>query len=1250
MGILGLLSKEPAKAEAEQDKDQAGQGRHEWQGMKRRNWNISSITFADRLLLQVNIEGLFKPRNTLRQSLSNFDTQQPARTYGKFAGSKRLRSEAVRGDNVLNTGEPWDLHVDHKPQKRKRRNSELILISDDEAVTNRDTNSVSRREGAPHPRPSSGLGMEPNLAHAMNGDVPEYSDLEKRMKADRRENPCSGGTSATAHGFNPVGIHESLLSPPSQAQSTQVEEISDDDEDDMPPQPPEEPYKGTSFLSKPQVAKRLDGAGSRQALQNVKSTTRKSTYFAPAQIQHPHGRLTGFSMPRNSRDAFKRAEEVDDSPDDLHSAGSIGIRTHLRARDRMMTNGHSRPVHGPRSPLVSPPRTYQPSSDIPTTTFSSSKKKTETLGQASASTGKFKTPQCLCFKLKELICGYTFLSSGAHEYLLKFDYANGDAKVTFECECKEFECAMPLNHLAFPAMKIVKIVYCAAKFQITLSKNGNHDNVVLLEVSDPAQAREFLRHLIKISGPNMVKEKPDDHMEKIFQNSRKQHHAPRSHQEPKPNVELDEDVLRIQNNRGRQRLRGDNERIDSEPTAKRRKSESSDLRASAQQGSTGRLGGADDAKGYHHETRSKTGLEKVAQDAGGWQENQSLGDNRALGRQETEFSKLKSNQKPWDKPLVFPADGPKRTTVDFGDLERLDEGEFLNDNIIAFYLRYLEQDLEFKHASIAKRIYFFNTFFYERLTSRSSGRKGINYEGVQKWTSKIDIFDFDYIVVPVNESAHWYVAIICNLPNLSRSGSLVGQEEREGSLGDLESHDRKSDNPVPVAEPSSRNSSRQSTITDATDLDHGMVEAREQVARITLVQGDVDEAIGLLGPKRITSDSLRKAAGTDDIEDENWPAPDENPPANVDADLRSHAENSITGENLAAVQAKGQQKLIRLKRRPSLRKYNVDAPIIITLDSLGLAHNATARNLKEYLVEEGKSKRQLQVSIADIGAMNSKEIPLQGNFCDCGIYLLIYVEKFLKDPRSFANRILMREMDRNDDWPDLNPSVKRNDLRNLLLRLYEKQNDFRKKEAISKGKYHKEPRQPAHGRKEGPSSSLISRGSRRNEQKHELSETGKEASDAQVTASVKEFSRTSASGGPIDSLIVVGSRPGEEQPELREKGGGAELPAAPELQGGSQGIESLLEGSSLRIHKNPPTEAAASEERARQSLTESMGSGNPPERHLRRTPKARDARNTVLEVAISLRKPRNEVVASPRRGSRGQRPSPGSGGERIVLD
>jgi hypothetical protein len=114
-------------------------------------------------------------------------------------------------------------------------------------------------------------------------------------------------------------------------------------------------------------------------------------------------------------------------------------------------------------------------------------------------------------------------------------------------------------------------------------------------------------------------------MEKIFQNSKRQHHELRSRQEPKSDVELDQDALRIQHNKERQRLRRDSELIDSQPTAKRRKSESGERRASAQRDSTSRSGGHGDVKGNYYETRSKSRPERVARDTEKYQESQSLG-------------------------------------------------------------------------------------------------------------------------------------------------------------------------------------------------------------------------------------------------------------------------------------------------------------------------------------------------------------------------------------------------------------------------------------------------------------------------------------------------------------------------------------------------------------------------------------------------------------------------------------------------
>ena len=86
--------------------------------------------------------------------------------------------------------------------------------------------------------------------------------------------------------------------------------------------------------------------------------------------------------------------------------------------------------------------------------------------------------------------------------------------------------------------------------------------------------------------------------------------------------------------------------------------------------------------------------------------------------------------------------------VDWSDLERLDEGEFLNDQLIDFYLLYL-----FNHLHVpSEKVYVFNTHFFTTLTRKVPGQKGsINYPAVARWTSREDLFSHDYIVVPINQ-------------------------------------------------------------------------------------------------------------------------------------------------------------------------------------------------------------------------------------------------------------------------------------------------------------------------------------------------------------------------------------------------------------------------------------------------------------------------------------------------------------------
>uniref|UniRef100_A0A8C3QJY9 Sentrin-specific protease 7 n=1 Tax=Cyanoderma ruficeps TaxID=181631 RepID=A0A8C3QJY9_9PASS len=101
------------------------------------------------------------------------------------------------------------------------------------------------------------------------------------------------------------------------------------------------------------------------------------------------------------------------------------------------------------------------------------------------------------------------------------------------------------------------------------------------------------------------------------------------------------------------------------------------------------------------------------------------------------------------------------------DLECLEYGEFLNDVIIDFYLKYLLLEKAPKH--VADRTHIFSSFFYKCLTRTEKNSEGDvkvsaaqrRHRRVRTWTRHINIFNKDYIFVPVNEESHWYIAVIC---------------------------------------------------------------------------------------------------------------------------------------------------------------------------------------------------------------------------------------------------------------------------------------------------------------------------------------------------------------------------------------------------------------------------------------------------------------------------------------------------------
>ncbi|OQE02187.1 hypothetical protein PENVUL_c040G09987 [Penicillium vulpinum] len=371
----------------------------------------------------------------------------------------------------------------------------------------------------------------------------------------------------------------------------------------------------------------------------------------------------------------------------------------------------------------------------------------------------------------------------------------------------------------------------------------------------------------------------------------------------------------------------------------------------------------------------------------------------------------------WEKPLVYPRNGKKKAEVTLGDRERLFRDDFLNDNLIALYMRFLQEHLERTNKEAAKRIYFFNTYFFATLTNIPRGNRGINYGGVEKWTRNVDLFSYDYIVVPINENAHWYVAIICNLPSLSL-GSADGVEpvqtptlQKESSSTSESEIQQIEETPEP--EPKSKSESESNGSTKASpprEIRNGSEGCEDFIS------------LGI--------ENKHAARDTKNPEDQSASNEIPLPPPNLP---------KLAAQKLAQDQAAASQPTNKFKKKRTGLKLDPNQTTIITFDSLDIPRSPTIKILREYICREAVSKRGVELNPNDVKGMRARDIPLQPNFWDCGLYLLAYLEKFVQSPDWFITKVLQRSMDSNDDWPPLGSGLLRYRLGKFLDELYEEQ-------------------------------------------------------------------------------------------------------------------------------------------------------------------------------------------------------------------
>jgi hypothetical protein len=85
---------------------------------------------------------------------------------------------------------------------------------------------------------------------------------------------------------------------------------------------------------------------------------------------------------------------------------------------------------------------------------------------------------------------------------------------------------------------------------------------------------------------------------------------------------------------------------------------------------------------------------------------------------------------------------------------------------------------------------------------------------------------------------------------------------------------------------------------------------------------------------------------------------------------------------------------------------------MFVLDSLGGTSKTTMSHLTKYLIKEATNRRKVDPVDFVRPTLYTTNVPKQDNSCDCGVFLLHFVDKFLNSPKQFVDILLvMSDMD-----------------------------------------------------------------------------------------------------------------------------------------------------------------------------------------------------------------------------------------------
>ncbi|XP_059636599.1 probable ubiquitin-like-specific protease 2B [Cornus florida] len=114
--------------------------------------------------------------------------------------------------------------------------------------------------------------------------------------------------------------------------------------------------------------------------------------------------------------------------------------------------------------------------------------------------------------------------------------------------------------------------------------------------------------------------------------------------------------------------------------------------------------------------------------------------------------------------VIYPKGDADAVSISKRDVDLLQPDTFVNDTIIDFYIKYLKNNIKPEER---QRFHFFNSFFFRKLIDldkdpSSAFESRAAFQRVRKWTRKVNLFEKDYIFIPVNFNYHWSLIVVCH--------------------------------------------------------------------------------------------------------------------------------------------------------------------------------------------------------------------------------------------------------------------------------------------------------------------------------------------------------------------------------------------------------------------------------------------------------------------------------------------------------